>query len=149
MNLYDYGSQFLQKGIREIAGPSSHPQILAWLKRTEALYPTDLSIDDSKYAWCGVFVGNMVLDLVAQGAQMPAPPQYFQGARNWTKWGKKVPTETAQKGDVVVLRRPGGHHVAIVKELGTADLTVLGGNQGDALTIARYALDKVVEVRRG
>lgn len=147
MNLADRAASYFGRGIKEIAGPSSHPQIRAWLKRCEALYPTDLTIDDSKYAWCGVFVGNMVLDERAS-SNIPAPPKYFQGAAKWRTWGTAVPFKSAQRGDVVVLTRPGGYHVAIVSGLTTTGLKVIGGNQSDALTIADYPWSKVVAVRR-
>lgn len=150
MNLADRAASYLGKGIREISGPSSHPQILAWLKRTEQLYPTDLTIDDSKYAWCGVLVGNMVLDDIAAGnTKRPKPPAYFQGAARWRDWGKAVSSKSAQRGDVVVLKRTGGHHVAIVSGVTHDGLKVIGGNQGDALTVAEYPWSKVVAVRRG
>lgn len=149
MNLADRASAFLNKGIREIAGPSSHTQILAWLKRTEQLYPTDLPIDDSKYAWCGVFVGNMVLDERATNPALPAPPKYFQAAARWRDWGREVPFKSAQRGDVAVLRRPGGHHVALVSGITHDGLKVIGGNQSDALTVAEYPWSKVVAIRRG
>lgn len=149
MNLADRAAAYLGKGILEISGPSSHPQILAWIKRTEQLYPTDLTIDDSKYAWCGVLVGNMVLDERATNPKMPAPPKYFQGAARWKTWGTQIPFKAAQRGDVVVLLRPGGYHVALVSGLTRDGLKVIGGNQSDALTIAEYPWRKVVAIRRG
>lgn len=150
MNLADRASAFLNQGIREISGPTSHPQILAWLKRTEKLWPTDLPVDDSRYAWCGVFVGNMVLDDMAAGNTTRAqPPKYFQGAIKWATWGKTVTKKAAQRGDVVVLTRTGGHHVAIVSSINDNGVKVIGGNQGDALSVVEYPWTKVVAVRRG
>lgn len=144
-NLADRAAQFLDRGIREIAGPSSHPQILEWLHRAEHLYPTDLAIDDSKYAWCGVFVGNMVLDSILAGESLPPPPKYFQAAVNWRKWG--VPTKSPKKGDVVVISRPGGFHVAIAEQFLKDSFRVIGGNQGDAVSRAAYPNVRIVEVR--
>ena len=149
MNLADRAATFLGKGIKEIAGPSSHPQILAWLKRTESLYPTDLTIDDSKYAWCGVFVGNMVLDERATHPALPAPPKYFQAAANWKAWGTAVEFKNAQRGDVVVLTRPGGYHVAILSGITHDGIKVIGGNQSDSLSIAEQLWKRVVAIRRG
>lgn len=149
MNLADRAASYLGKGIREISGPTSHPQILAWLQRTEKLYPTDLTIDDSKYAWCGVFVGNMVLDERASNPAMPPPPKYFQAAAKWREWGTKVNYLKAERGDVVVLTRTGGHHVAIISGVTNDGFKVIGGNQSDALSIAEYPWARVVAVRRG
>lgn len=149
MNLADRASSHLLKGIREIAGPSSHPQILAWIKRCEKKYPTDIPVDDSKYAWCGVFVGNMVLDAIAAGDKLPNPPSYFQGAARWRVWGQRIDPKLAQRGDVIVLTRPGGHHVAILSGITEGGVKVIGGNQSDALTTAVYPWSNVVAVRRG
>lgn len=150
MNLADRASSFLLKGIREIVGPSSHHQIRAWIKRCEQEYPTDIPIDDSKYAWCGVFVGNVILEANTEGEKRPKPPRYFQSAKNWQSWGKAVvEPKAAQRGDVVVLTRAGGHHVAIVAGLTVGGLKVIGGNQGDAVSVAEYPWSRVVVVRRG
>lgn len=150
MNLADRAAAFIGQGIREVAGPTSHPQILAWLKRTEKLWPSDTPVDDSRYAWCGVFVGNMLLDDITAGStDRPKPPAYFQGAKRWEAWGKAVSMKNAQRGDVVVLRRPGGAHVAIVSGITPGGLKVIGGNQGDTISIAEYPWHKVIAVRRG
>lgn len=149
MNLADRADLFLGKGIREIAGPSSHRQILSWIQRTEKLHPSDTPIDDSRYAWCGVFVGNMVLDGIAAGDKLPAPPAYFQGAKRWEKWGAAVVNkQLGERGDVAVLKRKGGHHVAIVHSRANGGYNVIGGNQGDALNVRFYPYDEVVALRR-
>ena len=149
MNLADRAAKYLDQGIREVAGPSSHSQVLAWIKRTESLYSTDLPIDDSRYAWCGVFVGCMVLDEIADGGTITKPPAYFQGAARWKAWGKQVAFKNAQRGDVVVLTRKGGHHVAVVSGITHGGLKVIGGNQGDAVSTVEYGWSRVVAVRRG
>lgn len=114
------------------------------------MFPTDLTIDDSKYAWCGVFVGNMLLDDIAAGSKdRPQPPAYFQGAGRWEAWGLPIKQYKAQRGDVVVLKRTGGKHVAIVSKATEDGVEVIGGNQSDAVTKAFYPLSKVIAVRRG
>lgn len=149
MNLADRAELFLGQGIIEVSGPSSHKQILAWIKRTEALFPTDLIIDDSKYAWCGVFVGNMVLDEIAAGGNLPKPPAYFQGAARWAKWGSPVPTNKGKRGDVVVMTRPGGSHVTIIAKATGEGYVCVGGNQSDTTNHTFYPFGKILHVRRG
>ena len=150
MNLADRAETFLGKGIMEVSGPSSHPQILTWIQRTEKMYPSDTPIDDSQYAWCGVFVGNMVLDDIAAGNKLRLkPPGYFQGAARWKKWGVAVPFNETKRGDVVILTRKGGHHVAILSSPMTGGLNVVGGNQSNKVSIAPYLWHSVVDVRRG
>ena len=149
MNLADRAKEFLYKGIREVGGSASHPQIYEWLKRTEKIYPTDLKIDDSTYAWCGVFVGCMVLDERLANPTFPKPPSYFQGAKNWLKWGTKVEIDRAQRGDVIVVKRTGGHHVTIISSITKNGFACIGGNQSDSISIVEYPFSKVVGVRRG
>ena len=148
MNLADRAEQFLGKGIREVSGPSSHPQILEWLRRTEKLYPTDIKIDDSKYAWCGVFVGNMVLDEIAAGGGIPKPPGYFQGAARWSAYGKAVLPEQGKRGDIVVTTRPGGSHVTIISKPQKGGYLCTGGNQSDTINQSFFPYSKIIHIRR-
>lgn len=154
MNLADRAEQFLGSGIREVAGPSSHKQILDWIKRTEKLYPSDTPIDDSRYAWCGVFVGCMVLDEIAAGGKLPKPPAYFQGAKRWENWGTHIlKTRTSstrvERGDVIVTTRPGGHHVTIVSAVAEGGCICTGGNQSNMVSKAFYPWSVITAVRRG
>jgi len=148
MNLATRAEQFLNKGIREVSGPSSHPQILAWLNRTEKLYSTDLTINDDTYPWCGVFVGNMVLDAIAAGENLPPPPSYFQSAGRWVKWGSPVLVGSGKRGDVVIMARPGGNHVTIISEVVAGGYNCIGGNQGDTVSVVFYPFSRITSIRR-
>ena len=147
MNLADRAEQFLGKGIREVAGPTSHPQILSWLKRTERLYSTDLKIDDSTYSWCGVFVGSMVLDGIAAGEKLPSPPRYFQRAASWGSWGRPVLLGKGKRGDVVVTHRPGGHHVTFITSVAKGGYNCTGGNQGDSVSTKFFPFNQIIAIR--
>lgn len=149
MNLADRAEQFFGCGIREIAGPSSHPKILEWIKRTEKLYPSDTPIDDGRYAWCGVFVGCLVLDEIAAGGKLPKPPAYFQGAKRWENWGARIEKHSGKRGDVVVMKRTGGHHVTIIDRPAKGGYICVGGNQGDAVSKVLYPFAAIVAVQRG
>lgn len=148
MNLADRAGQYLGKGIKEVSGSSSHPQIYEWLTKTEELYPSDTPMDDSKYAWCGVFVGNMVLDEIADGGQIPEPPEYFQGAKKWETYGCHVPLHDGERGDVLVVTRDGGHHVTIIAERQADGYLCTGGNQSDSVNQSFYSFSKAYAVRR-
>jgi uncharacterized protein (TIGR02594 family) len=140
-----HAESFLGKNIKEIPGGKSHPQIAAWIDRCEKLNPTDLNQDDSRYAWCGVFVGCMCLDL---GWEVP---EIFQRAMKWVGWGVNVRFRDRQPGDVMVIQTGGNQfHVTIYKEecVTKGFVHCVGGNQSNALTKADYPLDKVVAVRR-
>jgi uncharacterized protein (TIGR02594 family) len=137
-------------GIKEIAGPSSHPAILAMLQ-LDAAWPKD-----DATPWCAAFV-NYVAFL------LNLPRSKALNARSWLKVGTPVAIDEARPGfDVVVLMRGRGKqrgpdvidapgHVGFYAgRSGTKprDVLVLGGNQGDAVTVAPFAVERVLGVRR-
>jgi hypothetical protein len=143
--LLEYAESFLGKGIREIAGSASHPQIKEWLLRTEQLYPTDIPINDSVYAWCGCFAGCVILDKMEE-LSLPKPPPIFQRASAWMSWG--VDAEGAPSpGDIIVLARPGGFHVGFLKGFTAKGVVHVGGNLGDTLKVAEWPQDKIRAIR--
>lgn len=153
-NLADLALVYKNKGIYEIAGPASHPQIKEWIKKTEQVWPTDLPVDDSRYSWCGVFVGNMVWE--RNKDQSPKtlrrehePPKYFQRAKAWLEFGQVILKDKGEKGDVLVCSRGQGlYHVTIIKQRTDQGYVCVGGNQSDAVTETLYRWNKVVGVRR-
>lgn len=140
--LADYAEAYLNRSIKEVVGRNSHPQIEKWISRIEKDYPTDLTVDDSTYAWCGVFVGNMVLE--AGGT----PPSYPQGAKRWLKYGREVHPNAVLRGDIIVTTRTGGHHVTICSRSDASGCYCVGGNQGDSVKISFYPWSSIVGIRR-
>ncbi|GJD87124.1 hypothetical protein BHAOGJBA_0624 [Methylobacterium hispanicum] len=68
-------------------------------------------------------------------------------ARNWAAFGTKAPK--ASLGDILVFERAGGGgHVGIYVGEDTSAYHVLGGNQGDAVSIVRVAKARCLAVRR-
>lgn len=136
--LYNHALKDL--GLREIPGKASHPRIRLAIE-TAAKW---LDGDDSQTAWCGCIMGLWCLE-----AGLSVPKAYYRAAQ-WLEWGVKVDKAEAELGDVVVLKRSGGNHVAtldhIDRERGRWHL--LGGNQSNAVTIAPYAPELVLGVRR-
>lgn len=137
-------------GIKETNGARSNPLILAMLK-LDASWP-----EDDGTAWCSAFV-NAICWLLR------LPRSKSLAARSWLAVGQSVPLVAAVPGyDVVVLRRgnldagpdvlnaPG--HVGFFAGLETGRdgdyVVVLGGNQGDAITVARFPASRVLGVRR-
>lgn len=140
--LADLAESYQARGIREVLGPASNPLIKSWIEECERLHPTDLPIDDSKYAWCGVFVGHCCLEL-GLGA-----PAYFQGAKNWLKWGVEVKFSAVQRGDVMVKKRDGGNHVAVVARVDKLGVWVCGGNQSNSVSTVFYPFSAITGFRR-
>jgi len=126
-------------GTREKVGPGDNPVIMAWAR--------ELGLADAYTAdavpWCGLFMA-----IVAKRAGKPAPSNPLW-ARNWTKFGIVPPGGVAGLGDVLVFQRAGGGgHVGLYLGQDASAFHVLGGNQGDAVNIARIARSRCIAVRR-
>jgi hypothetical protein len=102
--------------------------------------------------WCSAFT-NYICWLLR------LPRSHNLRARSWLAVGVPVTLTQAQVGfDVVILRRgvdsPGPEvidapgHVAFFAALEGGDVLLLGGNQGDAVNVLRFPIDKVLGVRR-
>lgn len=133
-------------GVEEVEGMTSNPLVLAML-RLDADWPRD-----DATPWCSAFVNFVawLLDL---------PRSKSLAARSWLLVGTPVAIEEAAPGfDVVVLKRganqPGpealnapGHVGFLAGEAGM-DVLVLGGNQGNAVSVARFPRAQILGIRR-
>lgn len=121
-------------GTTEKAGPGNNPVILDWAKDLDLAYGTD------EIPWCGLFAA-----IVAKRAGKPvvAAPLW---ARNWLKFGTKA--DTPSLGDVLVFARGAGGHVGFYIGEDDACYHVLGGNQGDAVSIVRIDKRRLLGARR-
>jgi len=138
-------------GIEEVEGAISNPQISAWLNHEG----TSWNMRD-EVPWCSAFASWIcwLLDL-------PRPPKTDRlRARAWLLVGTPVPIEEAAPGfDVVVLKRgkgtqPGPEvlqapgHVGFLAGWQGLDVLVLGGNQSDSVTVARFPRGQILGIRR-
>jgi len=124
-------------GTREVVGPQHNPVILGWAKEVglEAVYRAD------ETPWCGLWMA-----VVAQraGWSVVHGPLW---ARNWARFGAASPEPGL--GDVLAFTRPnGGGHVGLYIAEDDEAFHVLGGNQGDAVSIARIAKARLIAARR-
>lgn len=134
--LYDLAKRYL--GVAEVAGPKSNPLIAEMFKTA----PSWLDQDDSKTAWCGIFRGYLGL-----WTGTGVPKEHYR-ARQWLNWGQEVALKDAQRGDTVVTSREGGHHVALFDRVESGRVYLLGGNQGNRVSIAPFPPSAIVSVRR-
>lgn len=131
-------------GTREVPGSRSHAQIQQWINEAA----TWLDQDDSKTAWCGCFRGHLGI-ITATGV----PREHFRAA-SWAKWGEAVGLKRPdlwEQGDTIVMTRPGGNHVCLfhgIDPKNAGRIECLGGNQGDAVSIASFPLSRITIVRR-
>lgn len=113
------------RGLREIHGAITEPVIGRWLKALGAWWNED------ETPWCGTAVAAW---MKACGIQLP---KAWYRAKSWLNWG--IDIHRPAVGCVVVFERSGGGHVGLVvgkDQLGR--LMVLGGNQGDSVSIAPF-----------
>lgn len=119
-------------GVREVPGPASNSIIAGWLKNLKAWWTDDGT------PWCGAFVGHVI-----QRAGMPVPRQWYR-AKGWLDWGQPC---SPAFGAVCVLEREGGGHVFFVTKVSADFIWGIGGNQGDAVSEARFARSRVIGFR--
>lgn len=141
---FDLGQRFI--GTREIVGELHNPQILAMLK-LDAQWPKD-----DETPWCSAFV-NYIAWLLR------LPRSKSLRARSWLLVGRPIGTHLAEPyNDVCIFargeHRPLAHiidapgHVGFFSSLEGDDVLILGGNQGDEVSVRPYKLNRLLGVRR-
>ena len=125
-------------GRREVPGKEHNPLIVGWWKALKQTFR------DDETAWCGAFVGGTLLEVGHPAVKNPA------GARNWLKYG--VPLPRPAVGAVVVFWRGSksgwsGHVGYVAGRDQKGNLMVLGGNQGDMVSIKPFGYDRVLGYR--
>ena len=127
-------------GLQEIEGAEDEPKIVAMFADVGHAW-----VKDDETAWCAAFVGAML-------ERVGLPSTRALNARSYLKWGKPVKLSQAHLGDLVVFSRgdPNGWqgHVAFYVSQNTTTITVLGGNQGDKVSVSKYAKSRLLGVRR-
>lgn len=139
-------------GEREIRGEEDNPRIVEYHDYTT------LDANNDETAWCSAFVNWAC----AKGAgcanarswlEFNLPGAGKANARSWLQYG--VRALEPERGDIVVLWRvrPDAWqgHVGFVCEPqdGLGNVLILGGNQGNSVSIKPYPLSRVLQYRRG
>lgn len=121
-------------GTAEIPGAATNSAIAQWLQKLRAWWA------DDETPWCGTFVA-WCMDSAGY-----AIPKYWMRARAWGEYA--VPIDAPAHGCIVIFERAGGGHVGfVVGEDEAGNLLVLGGNQGNKVSIARFPKARVVDYR--
>lgn len=125
-----------QLGVKEVAGDVDEKTIVQYSHDIGLMW-----INDDETPWCAIFVWWVLMKC---GLSYKADARAVSLAEYGTK------TTTPQTGDLVVFVRKGGHHVGFF--LGYVDngsrISVLGGNQGNQVSIAKYSLENILCFRR-
>ena len=122
-------------GTTEKVGHGDNPVIMGWAKETLL---TDYGADS--IPWCGLF---MAVIMKRANRPMVVNPLW---ALNWKQFGMDVPVPML--GDVLVFIRSGGGHVGLYVGEDKTTYHVLGGNQGDKVSIVRIMKNRLVGTRR-
>lgn len=143
---YDLAQRYV--GVKEFPGGKDHPLVQWWL----SLCGFGIESPDET-PWCSAFVNGIAWEL-------RLPRSKSAAARSWLTVGKPIPLEECQIGnDIVVIKRgnspqPGAEvlqapgHVGFFAGLEGACVNILGGNQGNSVSIARFPAAALLGARR-
>jgi len=128
-------------GLKEVPGVGNNPVILGMAKR---LHVEDKYVADS-ISWCALFISYLC---VIADKPMPFTGYEILRAASFVAWGHNIPDGKEALGDILVFSRPGGNHVGIYIAESVNTFHVLGGNQGDAVSITEIRKDRKIACRR-
>ncbi len=139
MTPYALAQRFVGE-IRELPGNQHHP-FIQW-----AHMLCGLGADQpDEVPWCSSF-----LNAIAWALNLPRSKS--AAARSWLSVGQVIELRAASPGyDVVVLKRgthPAQGHVGLFAGLQGDRVHLLGGNQGNTISIAAFPVQDVLGVRR-
>ena len=125
-------------GLAEVPGKTHNGKILGWWKKLKQ------AIRDDETAWCGGFVGGVLAEDGREVIKNPA------GARNWLNLKHAI--SSPAYGCVVVFWRGSksgwsGHVGFVVGKDKSGNLMVLGGNQGNKVSIKPFSRERVLGYR--
>jgi uncharacterized protein (TIGR02594 family) len=129
-------------GTREAAGAANNPTILGWAKAL-GIKVLGIAYNADSVPWCGLFVAQC---LRAGGVDLGTMKVGVR-AKAWATWGSAIAADRLAPGAILVFDREGGGHVAFYVGEDAVYYHVLGGNQGDAVTIMRLAKSRCIARR--
>ena len=123
-------------GVREIPGKDDAPEILRYFREAG-----DTSVETEATPWCAAFLGAMLKRAGCSGTGSLL-------ARSYLDWGDAL--DASRLGAVAVLSRgddPNAGHVGFLVSEANGKLYLLGGNQGDAVTVAGFDKTRLLGLR--
>jgi uncharacterized protein (TIGR02594 family) len=135
----------LERGVREVPGPSANPRIVDYHRATS------LKATSDEVPWCASFV-CWCLEAAGVASTRSA------AARSYLSWGVGVSVDHPPVGSVVVLSRGAtaagpdvvdapGHVGFCWSFLSPSGVVLLGGNQGDQVSLVVYPRSRVLGIR--
>jgi uncharacterized protein (TIGR02594 family) len=145
MTAFDLAQRYVDI-VLEVPGNKDHPLIQWWLSLCGLPTTTHDEIP-----WCSAFCSGIAW-------QLRLPRSKSLAARSWLGVGQPIQLKDARPAnDVVVLNRAGGSpnpdtsgpgHVGFYAGQEGQFVLLLGGNQGDKVSVARFAADSILGIRR-
>ncbi len=120
------------RGLHEVQNYSA---LVKWLKSDGNTLG-----DPRKFPWCGDALAT-ALKLALPSEELPSNPYWV---RNFAEWGLGV---KPQYGAILVFQRGSGGHIGFYMGETKDYYLVLGGNQGNAVTVSRVAKSRCIGVR--
>ena len=117
-------------GVHEIKGSHHNQRVIEYMNATK----WGKWVHDDETPWCAGFIGWCMV----QAGYEKQIPDYSLGAKSWLNFGVKVSEPVL--GAIAIKSRRGGGHVGIVVGIsnGGKYLYILGGNQGDQVSVRKY-----------
>lgn len=127
------------KDLKEYPGSQHNPEIIKFFADSGHNW-----VQDDETAWCAAFVGSVLAQCGISGTNK-------LNARSYLKWGNSVDINNAKQGDVVVFWRGSKDswkgHVGFYSRHDANNVYVLGGNQGNSVTVQSYPRSRLLDVR--
>ena len=127
-------------GTREWPGARHNPVVLKYFR------DAGVPMADDETPWCAAFVGAVLAECGLAGTGSLT-------ARSYLKWGVPVDIADARPGDIAVLWRGARDgwqgHVAFFDSWDDGGKPrLLGGNQGNQVSLQTYPRDRLLDIRR-
>jgi len=127
---------WIELGQREVRGSADNARIRAFFR--DVGHPATLH---DEVAWCAAFAGACL-----ERAGFASTRSLM--ARSYLRWGQEI--ESGHFGAVAVLSRgsdPSAGHVGFLLGETASHVMLLGGNQGDAVSVAAYPKTRLIGLR--
>jgi uncharacterized protein (TIGR02594 family) len=118
-------------GVEEVGGAGSNPRI------EEYLGTTTLGAQSDDVPWCSAFVNFCVTRAGVPGTNSAL-------ARSWLGWGVETPALVPGCIGVLARGEPPRGHVGFFCGLDQGRVLLLGGNQGDRVSLASFDAARVI-----
>lgn len=135
---YEIAKTYL--GLEEWPGARHNPRVVELFAQSGHQW-----VQDDETPWCAAFVGAVLGQAGMAGTGK-------LNARSYLDWGEPVDLTDARQGDIVVFWRGSRDgwqgHVGFYEGQRHDTIMVLGGNQGNKVSVAEYPEARLLGVRR-